>query len=91
MTYRYWDLGSSSCANIDGNRLEVYSGHSSMSFQHVIPACHSMPTYLHEGVAAGAADGWARMTRRPAAVILHLGPGEALFNSKFEKHFFRKR
>src|SRR6516164_8490987 len=30
---------------------------------------------LFEGVCAGAADGWARMTRRPAATLLHLGPG----------------
>ncbi len=32
---------------------------------------------LHEGVAAGAADGWGRMTGWPAAVLLHLGPGYA--------------
>lgn len=30
---------------------------------------------LFEGVATGAADGYARMTGRPAAVLLHLGPG----------------
>lgn len=30
---------------------------------------------LFEGVAAGAADGYARMTGRPAVVLLHLGPG----------------
>ncbi len=30
---------------------------------------------LFEGVATGAADGYARMTRRPAACLLHLGPG----------------
>jgi len=29
---------------------------------------------LFEGVCTGAADGWARMTGRPAATILHLGP-----------------
>jgi acetolactate synthase I/II/III large subunit len=32
---------------------------------------------LFEGVATGAADGYARMTGRPAAVLLHLGPGLA--------------
>jgi acetolactate synthase-1/2/3 large subunit len=32
---------------------------------------------LFEGVATGAADGYARMTERPAAVLLHLGPGMA--------------
>ncbi len=30
---------------------------------------------LFEGVATGAADGYARMTGRPAATLLHLGPG----------------
>jgi acetolactate synthase-1/2/3 large subunit len=30
---------------------------------------------LFEGVVSGAADGYARMTGRPAATLLHLGPG----------------
>jgi Thiamine pyrophosphate enzyme, N-terminal TPP binding domain len=30
---------------------------------------------LFEGVATGAADGYARMTDTPAATLLHLGPG----------------
>ena len=32
---------------------------------------------LFEGVATGAADGYGRMTGRPAATLLHLGPGLA--------------
>lgn len=32
---------------------------------------------LFEGVCTGAADGWGRMTGRPAATLLHLGPGFA--------------
>lgn len=32
---------------------------------------------LAEGVATGAADGYGRMTRRPAATLLHCGPGLA--------------
>ncbi|MGL4240641.1 MAG: acetolactate synthase large subunit [Beijerinckiaceae bacterium] len=32
---------------------------------------------LFEGVATGAADGWARMTGRPGLTLLHLGPGLA--------------
>ncbi len=32
---------------------------------------------LFEGVATGAADGYARMMGRPAATLLHLGPGLA--------------
>ena len=30
---------------------------------------------LFEGVVTGAADGYYRMTDRPAATLLHLGPG----------------
>lgn len=30
---------------------------------------------LFEGVCSGAADGYARMTRKPASTLLHLGPG----------------
>src|ERR1700710_3150822 len=30
---------------------------------------------LFEGVATGAADGYARMADKPAATLLHLGPG----------------
>ena len=30
---------------------------------------------LFEGVCSGAADGYARMLRRPACTLLHLGPG----------------
>src|SRR5262249_23127400 len=30
---------------------------------------------LFEGVVTGAADGYARMADRPAATLLHLGPG----------------
>jgi len=32
---------------------------------------------LFEGVCTGAADGYARLTRRPALTLLHLGPGFA--------------
>ena len=32
---------------------------------------------LFEGVATAAADGYARMTNKPAATLLHLGPGLA--------------
>ena len=30
---------------------------------------------LFEGVVTGAADGYARMAGKPAATLLHLGPG----------------
>ena len=32
---------------------------------------------LHETVVSGAADGYARMARKPACTVLHLGPGLA--------------
>lgn len=43
---------------------------------------------LFEGVATGAADGYARMTGKPAAVLLHLGPG--LANGMANLHNARK-
>jgi len=39
-----------------------------------VPAMHGVLA-LFEGVATGAADGYARIARRPAATLLHLGPG----------------
>ncbi|WP_448206753.1 acetolactate synthase large subunit [Azospirillum sp. sgz302134] len=49
---------------------------------HALAAFDSMPGVLcvptlFEGVATGAADGYARMTDKPAATLLHLGPGLA--------------
>lgn len=43
---------------------------------------------LFEGVATGAADGYARMAGRPAATLLHLGPGFA--NGMANLHNARK-
>src|SRR3984885_15127668 len=47
---------------------------------HFVVALDSVPEMrailtLFEGVATGAADGYARMTDAPAATLLHLGPG----------------
>lgn len=39
-----------------------------------VPEMHSVLA-LFEGVATGAADGYARIAGKPAAVLLHLGPG----------------
>jgi acetolactate synthase-1/2/3 large subunit len=49
---------------------------------HFVAALDSVPEMrgilaLFEGVATGAADGYARIAGRPAAVLLHLGPGLA--------------
>jgi acetolactate synthase-1/2/3 large subunit len=50
------------------------------SEMHFVAALDSVPQMrpvlaLYEGVVTGAADGYARMTGRPAATLLHLGPG----------------
>ena len=41
-----------------------------------VPAMRAVLT-LFEGVATGAADGYARVAGKPAATLLHLGPGLA--------------
>jgi len=43
---------------------------------------------LFEGVASGAADGYGRMARKPAATLLHTGPG--LANALANFHNARK-
>ena len=43
---------------------------------------------LFEGVVSGAADGYARMADKPAATLLHLGPG--LGNALANLHNARK-
>jgi len=50
------------------------------SEMHFVAALDDVPQMrgvlaLFEGVATGAADGYARMAGRPAGVLLHLGPG----------------
>jgi acetolactate synthase-1/2/3 large subunit len=50
------------------------------SEMHFVAALDTVPEMrgvlaLFEGVATGAADGYARMAGRPAATLLHLGPG----------------
>lgn len=52
-------------------------GTSEMHFVGSLDSHPQMRTVLclFEGVAAGAADGYARMTRRPAVALLHLGVG----------------
>jgi acetolactate synthase-1/2/3 large subunit len=52
-------------------------GTSEMQFVSALDRQPSMRPVLclFEGVATGAADGWGRMTGRPACTLLHLGPG----------------
>jgi acetolactate synthase-1/2/3 large subunit len=52
-------------------------GTSEMHFVAALDAVPGMRAYLglFEGVVTGAADGYGRMAGRPAATLLHLGPG----------------
>ena len=63
------------------------------SEMHFVGALDTVPQMrailtLFEGVATGAADGYARMADRPAATLLHLGPG--LGNGLANLHNARK-
>ncbi|MEX5718548.1 acetolactate synthase large subunit [Geodermatophilus maliterrae] len=60
--------------------VDVCFANPGTSEMHFVAALDDVPGMrgvltLFEGVATGAADGWARMTGRPAATLLHLGPG----------------
>ena len=62
--------------------IEICFGNPGTSEMHFVAAMDREPRIrgvlcLFEGVAAGAADGYARMTGKPAACLLHLGPGFA--------------
>ena len=62
--------------------VDVCFANPGTSEMHFVAALDDVPQMravltLFEGVASGAADGWARMTGRPAATLLHLGPGLA--------------
>ena len=62
--------------------VEVCFSNPGTSEMHFVAALDKAPKMrpvltLFEGVATGAADGYARMTGRPAATLLHLGPGLA--------------
>src|SRR6476646_2928851 len=54
-------------------------GTSEMHFVAALDASPGMRAVLclFEGVATGAADGYARIASKPAATLLHLGPGMA--------------
>src|SRR5918995_7133978 len=60
--------------------VEVCFMNPGTSEMHFVKALDDVPEMrgvlaLFEGVATGAADGYGRMADRPAAVLLHLGPG----------------
>src|SRR3978361_46917 len=60
--------------------VDVCFANPGTSEMHFVAALDDVPDMravlaLFEGVATGAADGYARMAGRPAATLLHLGPG----------------
>ncbi len=62
--------------------VDVCFANPGTSEMHFVAALDDVPDMravltLFEGVATGAADGYARMAGRPAATLLHLGPGMA--------------
>jgi acetolactate synthase I/II/III large subunit len=64
---------------VDGG-VDVCFSNPGTSEMHFVAALDAVPRMrgvlaLFEGVATGAADGYARMADRPAGVLLHLGPG----------------
>ncbi|WP_321964656.1 acetolactate synthase large subunit [Paraburkholderia sp. J7] len=64
------------------SEVDVVFANPGTSEMHFVAALESAPGIryvpcLFEGVASAAADGYARMTGRPAATLLHLGPGLA--------------
>src|ERR1700712_5994791 len=63
-----------------GAGVDVCFANPGTSEMHFVAALDAVPEMravlpLFEGVAPGAADGYARMTGTPAATLLHLGPG----------------
>jgi acetolactate synthase I/II/III large subunit len=68
----------------------VNPGTSEMHFVHALDSNPGMRAVLglFEGVVTGAADGYARMSGKPAATLLHLGPG--LANGLANLHNARK-
>ena len=69
-------------ASLTGAGVDVCFMNPGTSEMHFVAALDSVPRMrgvlaLFEGVATGAADGYARIAGRPAAVLLHLGPGLA--------------
>ena len=63
-----------------GAGVDVCFANPGTSEMHFVAALDDVPEMravltLFEGVATGAADGYGRMAGRPAATLLHLGPG----------------
>ncbi|TIP56346.1 MAG: acetolactate synthase large subunit, partial [Mesorhizobium sp.] len=70
------------CETLLANDIEMCFANPGTSEMHFVAALDRQPRMrcvlgLFEGVVTGAADGYARMADKPAATLLHLGPGLA--------------
>lgn len=70
------------CDTLLANDVDVCFANPGTSEMHFVAALDRKPRMrcvlgLFEGVVTGAADGYARMADKPAATLLHLGPGLA--------------
>src|ERR687889_2414266 len=70
------------CDALLTNDVNVCFANPGTSEMHFVAALDRKPQMrcvlgLSESVATGAADGYARMAEKPAATLLHLGPGLA--------------
>jgi acetolactate synthase-1/2/3 large subunit len=70
------------CDTLLANNVDVCFANPGTSEMHFVAALDRKPQMrcvlgLFEGVVTGAADGYARMADKPAATLLHLGPGLA--------------
>lgn len=68
------------CDTLLANDVDVCFANPGTSEMHFVAALDRKPKMrcvlgLFEGVVTGAADGYARMADKPAATLLHLGPG----------------
>ncbi|AKQ54879.1 acetolactate synthase large subunit [Bordetella hinzii] len=68
------------CDTLLVNDIDVCFANPGTSEMHFVAALDRKPRMrcvlgLFEGVVTGAADGYARMADKPAATLLHLGPG----------------
>lgn len=70
------------CETLLANDVTVCFANPGTSEMHFVAALDRNPRMrcvlgLFEGVVTAAADGYARMTGKPAATLLHTGPGLA--------------
>ena len=68
------------CDALLANGVDVCFANPGTSEMHFVAALDAKPQMrcilgLFEGVVTGAADGYARMADKPAATLLHMGPG----------------